>query len=306
LATPPGFRPMQIEKCVAAGKHIFAEKPVATDAPGVRRVWAAGEQAKQKGLTLVSGLCYRYHDGRRELIKRLHDGAIGEILAIEGDYITGELWSFPRKSGWTDLEWQLRNWLYYTWLSGDHIAEQHIHTLDVMAWIKQDQYPVKAVSLGGRQTRVDPLFGNVFDHFATIYEWADGTRGHAYCRQQNNCWRSSDEYVLGSKGRAKVFEHQITGPSPWQLDGKMRDMYQTEHDEMFEAIRGKRPPINNTEYMCKSTMMAIMGRMAGYTGKQITWDEAWNSKEVLMPDQVSFDMKVPPVVVAQPGITRFS
>jgi predicted dehydrogenase len=305
LASPPGFRPMEIEKCVAAGVHVFAEKPVATDAPGVRRVWAACEEAKKKGLTVVSGLCYRYHDGRRELLQNLHAGAVGEILAIQGTYLTGELWSFPRKPGWSDLEWQLRNWLYYTWLSGDHIAEQHIHTLDVMAWIKQDQYPVRATSLGGRQTRVDPQFGHVFDHFATIYEWADGTRGFSYCRQQNHCARDVNELVLGSEGRANVFQHQITGKVQWRYAGKARDMYQCEHDEMAAAIRAGKP-INNGEYMCKSTLMAIQGRMAGYTGRAITWEEAWNSQEVLMPEKLAFDMQVPAVEVARPGLTKFA
>ena len=134
LASPPGFRPAQIEKAVQHGVHVFAEKPIATDAPGVRRVRAACEVARQKGLSIVSGLCYRYHDGRRALVQRLQDGAIGEITAIQGNYITGELWSFARQPQWSELEWQLRNWLYYPWLSGDLIAEQHIHTLDVMAW----------------------------------------------------------------------------------------------------------------------------------------------------------------------------
>jgi predicted dehydrogenase len=302
LATPPGFRPVHVEKAVAAGKHIFCEKPVATDAPGVRRVMAACEVAKQKGLNVVSGLCYRYHDGRREIVKRLQEGAVGDILAIHGTYLTGELWSFPRKPGWGELEWQLRNWLYYTWLSGDHIAEQHIHTLDVMAWIKKDVYPQKAYSLGGRQSRIDPLFGYIFDHFATVYEWADGTKGFSYCRQQNNVHHDVNEYVLGTQGKAQVFQHKITGKVEWQFADKMRDMYQNEHDALFAAIRGKRPVINNGEYMCKSTMMAILGRMAGYTGKVVSFDEAWNSNEVLMPDKLSWDMQVPQFNVARPGV----
>ncbi|MBL8723315.1 MAG: Gfo/Idh/MocA family oxidoreductase [Planctomycetes bacterium] len=305
LATPPGFRPLQIERAIQKGVHVFCEKPVATDAPGVRRVLAACELAKQKGLSVVSGLCYRYHDGRRAIVERLQEGAIGEILAIQGNYITGELWSFPRKPQWTEMEWQLRNWLYYPWLSGDLIAEQHIHTLDVMAWIKRDVYPIAAVSLGGRQVRTDPLFGTVYDHFATVYEWEDGTRGYSYCRQQNNCWRDVNEYVLGTEGRANVFQHAIRGANEWQFTGKVRDMYQNEHDALFAAIRAGKP-IQNGEYMCKSTMMALQGRMAAYTGKRITWDQAWNSQEVLMPDDVTLDMTPPQHGVAMPGITKFS
>lgn len=304
LASPPGFRPLQIERAVAAGVHVFAEKPIASDAPGVRRVAAACELAKQKGLSVVSGLCYRYHDGRRAVIEQLQNGAIGEILAIQGNYVTGELWSFPRREGTSELEWQLRNWLYYPWLSGDLIAEQHIHTLDVMAWMKKDVYPVAAASLGGRQTRTDAVYGTVYDHFATIYEWQDGTRGYSYCRQQNGCWRDVNEYVFGSEGKANVFQHTLTGKTNWRYEGKSRDMYQAEHDEMFAAIRAGKP-INNGDYMCKSTLMALMGRMAAYTGKRITWEEAWNSQEVLMPDQLRWDAPPPKFEVAMPGKTKF-
>lgn len=305
LATPPGFRPMQIEKAVKKGVHIFAEKPVATDAPGLRRVLAACKEAKQKGLTFVSGLCYRYHDGRREIVKRLQDGAIGEILAIQGNYLTGELWNFQRKPEWTDLQYQLRNWLYYPWLSGDLIAEQHIHTLDVMAWIKKDVYPTKCYSTGGRQKRTDAQYGSVYDHFATVYEWADGTRGFSYCRQQNACYRNVNEYVIGTEGKADVFGHKITGKTEWQMKGQMRDMYQNEHDEMFAAIRAGKQ-IDNSHYMCHSTLMAIMGRMAAYSGQEITMEQALNSTEVLMPDNVTIQMAPPPVQVAVPGITKFS
>lgn len=305
LASPPGFRPLQMESCVARGVHVFAEKPVATDAPGLLRVQAACKQARERGLSVVSGLCYRYHRGRRALVERLHQGAVGEVLAIQGNYITGELWHRRRQPGWSDLEYQLRNWLYYTWLSGDLIAEQHIHTLDMMAWIKQDAYPVRAYSLGGRQKRTHARFGNVFDHFATVYEWADGTRGFSYCRQQNDCYRNVDEYVIGSEGRATVFDHSITGKVEWRAAKDMGDMYQNEHDEMFAAIRAGRP-IDNGEYMCNSTMMALMGRMAAYTGEAVSWEQAWASKEVLMPARVTMDMPAPAVEVAVPGITKFA
>jgi predicted dehydrogenase len=305
LATPPGFRPMQIEKAVQKGVHIFAEKPVATDAPGVRRALAACAQAKSKGLTFVSGLCYRYHDERRAIVKSIQDGAIGDVLAIEGNYLTGELWNFKRESGWGDLEYQLRNWLYYPWLSGDLIAEQHIHTLDVMAWIKKDQYPVKCHSLGGRQKRTDAKFGTVYDHFATVYEWADGTKGFSYCRQQDECFRNVNEYVLGTKGKADVFGGHITGAKSAEFGGKTRDMYQNEHDEMFAAIRAGKP-IDNSAYMCHSTLMALMGRMAAYSGKEVSWEQALASKEVLMPDRLSFDMTPPRSEIAVPGVTKLA
>jgi len=304
LATPPGFRPMQIERAVQAGVHVFAEKPIATDAPGVRRVHAACELARQKKLSIVSGLCYRYHDGRRATVQRLQEGGIGDILTMQGNYVTGELWHFDRKEGQSELEWQLRNWLYYPWLSGDHIAEQHIHTLDVMAWIKKDVYPIAAVSLGGRQSRIDPKFGTVYDHFATVYEWEDGTRGYSNCRQQNGCWRDVNEYIVGTQGRANVFNHTVLGKDEWRYADKIRDMYQAEHDEMFAAIRAGKH-IDNGDYMCKSTLMALLGRMAAYTGQRITWDQAWNSQEVLMPEKLAFGDEPPKSVVARPGISKF-
>lgn len=304
LATPPAFRPAQIEKAVAQGVHIFAEKPIAVDAPGVRRVHDACKIAAQKGLTVVSGLVYRYHQGRRLLMERLHAGDTGEILAIQGDYLTNELWFWEREPQWTDLQWQLRNWLYHPWLSGDLIAEQHIHTLDMMAWIKRDVYPTSAVSLGGRQSRIDPKYGTVFDHFATTYEWDDGTRGYSSCRQQDNCWNHVDELVLGTKGRANVFQHTITGARPWRHTEKVPDPYQLELDEMSAAIRGGKR-IDNSDYMCRSTLMAIMGRMAGYTGQRITWQQAWDSSEVLMPEPLPWDGEARTGEVARPGITRF-
>ena len=304
LATPPAFRPAQIEKAVAAGVHVFAEKPIAVDAPGVRRVHAACQLAAQKGLSIVSGLVYRYHEGRRRLMERLHDGAVGEILAIQGDYLTNELWFWEREPQWSDLQWQLRNWLYYPWLSGDLIAEQHIHTLDAMAWIKRDVYPTSAVSLGGRQSRIDPKFGTVFDHFATVYEWDDGTRGYSNCRQQNHCWNNVNEYVLGTEGRANVFRHVITGKNEWRFDGKVPEPYQRELDDMFAAIRGGQR-IDNGDYMCKSTLMAILGRMAAYTGQRITWEQAWNSDEVLLPEPLDWDGAPPASTIARPGVTKF-
>ena len=304
LASPPGFRPMQIEKAVKKGVHIFAEKPVATDAPGLRRVRAACDEARVKGLSVVSGLCYRYHHGRRAIVQRLQEGAVGEILAIQGNYITGELWLKPRQPSWTDMENQMRNWLYHTWLSGDLIAEQHIHSLDVMAWIKSDVYPTRAYSLGGRQKRTASDYGFVYDHFATVYEWKDGTRGYSYCRQQNGCFRDVDEYVMGTQGTARVFQHAISGKTNWKHEGPGSDMYQNEHDEMFAAIRaGKR--IDNSDYMINSTMMAILGRMAAYTGKDVTWQEAWESQEQLVPDVITMDMAPPVETVAIPGVTKF-
>ena len=245
-----------------------------------------------------------FADRVTDAVGELQEGAIGDILAIQGNYITGELWLKPRQPSWTDMENQMRNWLYHTWLSGDLIAEQHIHSLDVMAWIKSDVYPTRAYSLGGRQKRTGGDYGFVYDHFATVYEWKDGTRGFSYCRQQNGCFRDVDEYVMGTQGTARVFQHAITGKTNWKHEGPQSDMYQNEHDEMFAAIRaGKR--IDNSDYMINSTMMAVLGRMAAYTGKDVTWQEAWESQEQLVPDVITMDMAPPADMVAIPGITKF-
>ncbi|MEO0478809.1 MAG: Gfo/Idh/MocA family oxidoreductase [Planctomycetota bacterium] len=308
LASPPHFRPHHLKAAIDKGLHVFAEKPVAVDAPGLHSVLDSCRRAKEKNLNVVSGLCYRYHEGRQAIMKEIHEGRIGEIRSLNANYITGGLWSHARTPEWSDMEWQVRNWIYFTWLSGDHIAEQHIHSLDVMAWAMQDKYPVSALSMGGRQSRVQPEYGHVFDHFSTIFEWENGVKGHSYCRQQVGCDRDVNDYIYGQTGDANVFRHRITGENPWQYDGDegamFGAMYQNEHDELFKAIRGKGDTINNGEYMCNSTMMAVMGRMSAYTGKKITWDQAWESEEILGPDSYEFgSIDVPEI--ARPGITPF-
>ena len=311
LCTPPHFRPLHLKAAVAAGKHIFAEKPIAVDAPGVRAVLAACEEARKKKLSIVSGLCWRYHDGMRETFKRIHGGAIGEIVALQCSYNTGSLWhrslEEKAKKGWGDMEWQIRNWLYFTWLSGDHIVEQHIHSLDKMAWAMQDEYPLKAVGLGGRQVRTAPDFGHIFDHHAVVYEFAGGVKLFSFCRQQAHTATDVSDHVMGTRGVCHVMEHKITGPHAWQYPRaklKTLNMYQAEHDELFASIRTGRP-INDGTWMTKSTLMAIMGRMATYTGQLITWEMALNSKEDLTPPQYDLNASMPIPPVALPGVTKF-
>jgi myo-inositol 2-dehydrogenase/D-chiro-inositol 1-dehydrogenase len=304
LCTPPHFRPAHFKAAVAAGKHIFAEKPVAVDAPGVRSVLATAEEARQKGLSVVSGLCWRYHQPKREVIGRIHDGAIGDVVAIQCNYNAGGLWVKPRQTGWSDMEWQLRNWLYFTWLSGDHNVEQHVHSLDKAAWIMREEPPVRATGLGGRQVRTQPEYGNIFDHHAVVYEYADGVKLFAFCRQQDNCSMDVNDYVLGTKGKVDIMLHTITGENNWRYRGPNPNMYQVEHDELFASIRSGKP-IDNCLYMARSTMLAILGRMATYTGQTITWDQALNSQEDLTPP--SYDWTALPVAsVALPGVTKFA
>ena len=308
LCTPPHFRPAHLRLAVQAGKHVFAEKPVAVDAPGVRSVLATCQEAARRRLSIVSGLCWRYDDGMRETFRRIHDDGVGDIVAMQCNYNTGSLWVRRRQPGWGDMEWQLRNWLYFTWLSGDFNVEQHVHSLDKMAWAMRDQYPVRAVGLGGRQVRTGPEFGNVFDHMATVYEYANGIKAFSYCRQQADCANETKDYVFGTRGRCDVMAHTIAGDNPWrfrQARSRRRDMYQNEHNELFASIRSGNP-INNGEYMAKSTLMGIMGRMACYTGKEITWEQALNSREDLTPPRYDWDGPVPVPPVARPGITQFS
>ena len=317
LASPPAFRPAHIAAAVKAGKHIFAEKPVAVDGPGIRSVLRAVEEAKGKNLSLVSGLCWRYDTGMRETFKRVHDGAIGDILALQCSYVTGELWHVPREEGWSDVEWQVRNWLYFAWLSGDFNVEQHVHSLDKMAWVMKDEYPVKAVGLGGRQVRTEPEFGHIFDHHSVVYEYKNGVKLFSNCRQQpGKIVHDVSDHIWGTKGVCHIqalrrekggFRIKPHGGQAWAYraaDAKSDfDMYQQEHNELIASIRSGKP-INNGEYMSKSSLMAIMGRMATYTGQEITWDMALNSQEKLGPDKLAFGpYPVPPV--ARPGETKF-
>ena len=303
FATPPHFRPAQVEAAVEAGKHIFAEKPVATDGPGLRRCWAAADKAKEKKLTLVSGLCYRYQDAKIETEKRIHDGALGELRTLQCTYNTGGLWHHGRKKDWSDMEWQVRNWLYFTWLSGDHIAEQSIHSIDKILWAMQDVPPAKATASGGRIVRIDPKYGDVYDHFNTVFEWKDGVKGFHSCRQWPGADGNVSDYAIGTKGTAAIQHHRITGENEWRFKGKPNDMYVAEHVAMFDSIRNGKA-LNNGDYMCKSTLMSIMGRMSAYTGKTITWEQALNSKEDLAPDTYEWGA-LPVRDVPRPGITKF-
>ncbi len=286
LATPPYFRPEHIEAAVEARKHVFAEKPVAVDGPGIRRVLAACQRARQRNLSVVSGLCWRYHDGMRQTFTRIQNGDIGDIVAMQCNYLTGTLWLRRRGSDWSDLDYQVRNWLYYTWLSGDFNVEQHVHSLDKMAWAMGDQYPVSCYGMGGRQVRTDPAFGHVYDHMSCVYEYANGVKAFSYCRQMGGCYNETKDYVFGTQGKASVMDYSITGPNAWRLNARQRrqitNMYQQEHNELFASIRNNRP-INNGEYMAKSSLMGIMGRMACYTGQKISWNQALNSNDELLP-----------------------
>jgi predicted dehydrogenase len=310
LCTPPHFRPRHLKAAIEAGKHVFAEKPVAVDAPGVRSVIESCELARRKGLSVVSGLCLRYDNGFREVVRRLRDGAIGEITTLLANDYRGGRWAKPRQPEWSEMTYQMRNWYNFTWLSGDFNVEQHVHFLDVCAWIMGDRYPIKAIGMGGRQALTDPEYGHIYDHFSVVYEYPGGAKLISNCRQQPGCKNDISGHAHGTRGQAHLAERrkgltiQASG-GEWVYDGPQNQMFQTEHDELFASIRQGRP-INNGDYMAKSTLLAIMGRMAAYTGKEITWDMAWNSQEDLSPDRYDWDGTPPEARVAVPGQTRFA
>jgi predicted dehydrogenase len=310
LCTPPHFRPLHLKAAVDAGKHVFAEKPVAVDAPGVRSVLETCRLAAQKKLSVVSGLCLRYDAGFRETVRRVHAGEIGEPLLVQAnDYRAGR-WAKPRQPGWSDMTYHMRNWYNFTWLSGDFNVEQHVHFLDVCAWLMKEQYPAKAMGMGGRTVLSGKEYGNVYDHFSVVYEYPNGARLVSNTRQHPGTKGDLSAHALGTKGRAQLTEKtnglMIRGDKgTWVYDGPPNQMYQTEHDELFASIRtGK--PINNGDYMAKSTLLAIMGRMAAYTGAEVTWEMALNSKEDLSPPRYDWEVKLDHPPVAVPGVTKFS
>jgi predicted dehydrogenase len=306
LATPPGFRPVHLKAAVAAGKHVFTEKPVAVDPVGIRAVLATAELARQKNLALVAGT-QRRHDPRYiETMRRVHDGAIGDITNGQVYWNQGGLWNYERRAGMSDTEWQIRNWLYFTWISGDHIVEQHIHNIDVANWALGGP-PVRANGVGGRQARVDPSYGHIFDHFAVELEYANGARILSMCRQQDGTARYVGERFAGTRGVASPSDGNpwirgSTAEWQWEQDGEPVNPYVQEHTDLIASIRAG-SPINEGRQVAESNLTAILAREVAYTGQDITWDEIMTSNLDLTPPSITFGpMPFPPV--AQPGLTK--
>ena len=310
LATPPCFRPAHLRAAINAGKHAFCEKPVAVDAPGIRHVIESAKMAKEKGLALMSGFCWRHDAPKQATYSRLLDGAIGDIHTVYNTYNTGALWWKEVDPEWKPFKKDLRNWIYHVWMSGDHIVEQAVHSLDLMSWAMGDQMPISASGTGGRQSRTEDQFGNVFDHFAIVFDYADGQKGFHFSRQQKGCARAYGLDILGSKGKCNIHvsnNHHIMGKKEWKWKGERNDMYQSEHDTLFASIRSGKP-YNDGFKMAHSTMLAIWGRMVAYTGQKISWEEAINSNDQLVPnmEEFSWDLKWKSRPVARPGITKFA
>ena len=315
LATPPGFRPIHFEEAVNQGKQIFMEKPVATDPAGIARVLAAAEIAKTKKLNVVVGLQRRYQSSYRELIKRVHDGAIGEIVSANAWWNNDGVWVHPRQQGWTEMEYQMRNWYYFVWLCGDHITEQHIHNLDVINWALE-AYPVKAQGIGGREVRKAKEYGQIFDHHCVEFHYANGAVLNSQCRHQKGTASKVDELLIGTKGKVFCDQARITdtkGNTIYQFDkSKENQPYQNEHDELFEAIAKGEYKFWDAERGAKSSMTSILGRLSTYSGQAVDWDTALHSGLNIMPTAYDFNA-TPPVLpdangfypVAVPGVTKF-
>jgi predicted dehydrogenase len=314
IACASHFHPAYFKAAVEAGKNIFCEKPHGLDVPGLKVAMAANEEAKKKGLAVLSGLCWRFDVGVREAMKRVQDGQIGDIIAIEEKYVCGPYIVRERKPEWTEMYYQYQNWYHFNWLSGDQTAQQLIHSMDKASWAMGDVPPVKAWGLGGRQVCLDPKYGDQFDHHAVVYEYANGVKVFAYCRDQLGCYSETADTIFGTKGRAILpSKPRIEGQKPWQFQTKQKtSMTDNEQKALFDSLRAGKP-INCGHYMFTSSMLAILAQMVCYTGQEITWEKAMSSKLSYTQPRYAFDAQ-PPVKpdanglypTAMPGITKFA
>jgi predicted dehydrogenase len=311
LASPPFFRPAQLKAAIDAGKHVFTEKPVAVDPAGVRSVIATSELAASKGLGIVAGTQRRHQDHYLEIMKRVHGGDIGELVAGQCYWNMGALWversamNWANRTvkKWSDMEWQLRNWLFTCWAGGDHIVEQHVHNLDVINWAYQ-AHPVKCTGMGGRAARVEPQYGDIFDHFAVEYEYPNGAKILSMCRQTAGAAENVSERVVGTKGFTYTdsADAYIKGENPWENAEASPNPYVQEHADLIASIRAGKP-LNEGRQVAESCLTAIMGRMSAYTGRALSWDWVMNASKLdLTPPHMEFG-ELPPLQVPVPGKT---
>ena len=313
IACSAKYHPVYLRAAIEAGKHVFVEKPHAIDPVGVRQVADACALAKKKNLSVLSGLHSRFHPGYQEAVKRVHDGAIGRIVSIEENFLRGPYGLYRRQPSQNEVEYQFGNQYHFAWLCGDDVPQSLIHNLDRATWAMQGQMPVRAHGLGGRSASFGEVFGNVFDHHSVVYEYADGVRLYAFARTQNGCHGHYGSLVLGSEGWCNIMQCRIGGKTEWRYEGPRQNPYDLEHKALFSGIRSGNP-INCGEYMVPSTMVTVLGQLACYSGKQLTWDQVAQSEFVFTPkvEDVRLDME-PPVKpdekgwypVPLPGITRF-
>jgi myo-inositol 2-dehydrogenase/D-chiro-inositol 1-dehydrogenase len=310
LATPPGFRPQHLTAAVNAGKHVFCEKPCATDSPGVREVMAAQKLAQTKNLALVAGFCWRYNNMIEAAIDQVRKGTIGRPVAHYSTYYTNPVKPMPpeseRPAGMSDIEWQIRNWYNFAWLCGDSLVEQAVHNADKIMWIMNDQPPISAVGVGGRAVPANG--GNIYDHFSVSYLFPNGYRAFLANRQSTGCYNATHDYVMGTEGTLLLGQGQPRIETPdgkikWQFEGEEYNMYQREHDVLFESIRSGKPK-NDDLNRASRTLLAILGRHAAYSGQQVTWEQALNSEVSLVPKPVEWNAKHEVPGLAQPGRTK--
>jgi predicted dehydrogenase len=304
LTTPPHFRPMQYRAAIEAGKHVFMEKPVAVDPVGARSVIETSTLAEEKNLGVLAGTQMRHRADYIEAMQRIHDGQIGEVLAAQAYYNTGELWTAERFDDQSDIEWQIRNWLYFTWLSGDFICEQDVHKIDILNWGLGGP-PQRALGMGGRQRRTGEEHGNIYDHFTVQFDYGNGVNALNMCRQMNGTAHRGGEYFVGTKGRAVptgFYGLKIMGDKPWQHQGGIPNPSVQEFRDLIQSLR-KGEPINEGKRVAESSLTAIMGRMSAYTGRALSWQWLLNESSLsLGPDDYAFSA-FKPAPVAVPGQT---
>jgi len=310
IACSSKFHPKYLRAAVDAGKHVFVEKPHGIDPVGIRATQEAADLAKTKGLCVLSGLHNRHAVGVQETMKRIHDGMIGNIVSMEVNFLRAPYVLVARQPGWSEIEYQYRNWYHFSWLSGDDVIQSLVHSVDKACWAMHEEPPLKAHGLAGRSASFGEIYGDSFDHHSVVYEYANGVKMYALCRTQKNCYGGVSDYIYGTKGRASLLNHRIQGETNWDYPGPFPSPYKEEHKALFAAIRSGKP-INSGSYMANSTMVAVLGQIVCYTGNQLSWKKAISADFAFEPRDCDFNT-VPPVKpgadgnypVAVPGVTK--
>ncbi|MDD4872028.1 MAG: Gfo/Idh/MocA family oxidoreductase [Kiritimatiellae bacterium] len=310
IACSSKFHPKYMRAAIDAGKHVFVEKPHGIDPVGVRATQEAADLARTKNLCVLSGLHNRYNPGVIETMKRIHDGAIGNIVSMEVNFLRAPYVLVERQPGWSEIEYQFRNWYHFTWLAGDDVTQSLVHSVDKACWVMHEETPLKAHGLAGRSASFGTIYGDAFDHHSVVYEYANGVKMYALCRTQKNCYGGVSDYVYGTKGRASLLNYKIQGETNWDYPGPFPSPYKEEHKALFAAIRSGKP-INSGSYMANSTMVAVLGQIVCYTGNQLGWKKAISADFAFEPRDCDFKTE-PPVKpgpdgnypIAVPGVTR--
>jgi predicted dehydrogenase len=311
IACASRYHPKYLRAAVDAGKHVFVEKPHGIDPVGVRATQEAADLAKSKGVSVMSGLHNRFDQGVRETVQRIHDGQIGDVVAMEVNFLRAPYVLVERQPGWSEIEYQFRNWYHFSWLSGDDVIQSLVHNLDKACWVMREEPPLKAHGLAGRSASFGPIYGDMFDHHSVVYEYANGTRLYAFCRTQKECYGGISDHILGTKGRASLLNYMIRGEKNWDFGGKPPNPYKNEHKEFFAGIRSGKL-INSGAYMANSTMVAVLGQIVCYTGRQLGWKKLIASDFAFPPEGEVTLQTTPPVLpgldgsypIAVPGKTK--